>query len=153
MTRGVEDAIETMRPGMAGIEFDTSVYRPASYIEESIDNVTLALIVGAVLAVLLLGAFFFRVRTALISIVAIPVSLVVAVLVLHAFGVTFNAIVLAGLAAALLLVIDDAVVRRGATSRVACAGRKGRTGRAGRRLPPSSPPRSRCGAPRSTRPS
>lgn len=109
VTRGVEDAIETMRPGMAGIEFDTSVYRPASYIEESIDNVTLALILGAVLAALLLGAFFFRIRTALISIVAIPVSLVVAVLVLHAFGVTFNAIVLAGLAAALLLVIDDAV--------------------------------------------
>lgn len=110
VTRAVEDAIDTMRPGMAGIEFDTSVYRPASYIEQSIDNVTIALVVGAVLAVLLLGAFFFRVRTALVSIVAIPVSLVVAVLVLHAFGVTFNAIVLAGLAAALLLVIDDAVV-------------------------------------------
>lgn len=110
VTRAVEAAIDTMRPGMSGIEFDSTVYRPASYIEQSIDNLAVALIVGAVLAALLIGAFFFRLRTALISIVAIPVSLVVAVLVLHAFGATFNAIVLVGLAAALLLVIDDAVV-------------------------------------------
>jgi CzcA family heavy metal efflux pump len=110
VTRGVEDAIEAMRPGLSGVEFDTTVYRPASYIESSINKLTWALIFGAVALVLLLAAFFFRWRTALIAAVVIPLSLVVAALVLDALGTTMNAIILAGLVAALILVIDDAVV-------------------------------------------
>jgi len=110
VTRGVENAIDSMRPGLSGIEFDSTLYRPASYIEKSIDNLTLALIIGAVLLVLVLGAFLFRWRTALISLVAIPLSLVSGALVLYALGQTMNAMVLAGLVAALALVIDDAIV-------------------------------------------
>ncbi len=109
VTRGVEDAISTMQPGLPGIEFDTNVYRPASYLERSIDNLTLALIIGLALIALVLG-LFFRWRTAVISVVVIPLSLIVAALVLDAFGSTMNPIVLAGLAAALVLVIDDAIV-------------------------------------------
>lgn len=110
VTSGVEQALDTLQPGLPGIEFDTTVYRPASYIERSIDNLTLALVVGLALVALVVGLFFFRWRTALISIVVIPLSLVVAVLVLYAFGTTMNPVVLAGLAAALMLVIDDAIV-------------------------------------------
>jgi CzcA family heavy metal efflux pump len=110
VTRGVEDAIAALRPGLSGIEFDASVYRPASSIEKSIDNLRLALIIGAVLLLLALGAFLFRWRTALISLVAIPLSLVAGALVLYALGESMNAMVLAGLVAALVLVIDDAVV-------------------------------------------
>jgi CzcA family heavy metal efflux pump len=110
VTQQVETAIDEMRPGLEGLEFDTTAYRRASYIEKSIDDLTLALIIGALLAVLLLGALFFRLRTALITIAAIPLPLVAAALVLYAFGTTMNAIVLAGLVAALALVIDDAVV-------------------------------------------
>jgi CzcA family heavy metal efflux pump len=110
VTRGVEKAINEMRPGLSGIEFDTSVYRPASYVESSIDNLKLALFIGLGLLALVLGAFLFRLRTALIGIVVIPLSVLAAVLVLWASGSTFNAIVLAGLAAALVLVIDDAIV-------------------------------------------
>ena len=110
VTRRVESAIDEMRPGLAGLEFDTTAYRRASYIERSIDNLALALLIGGVLVVLLIGALFFRFRTALISIVAIPLSLVAAALVLFALGTTMNAIVLAGLVAALALVIDDAVI-------------------------------------------
>jgi CzcA family heavy metal efflux pump len=109
VTRGVEDAISTMQPGLPGIQFDTNVYRPASYLERSIDNLTLALVIGLGLIALVLG-LFFRWRTAVIGLVVVPLSLIVAALVLDAMGTTMNPLVFAGLAAALVLVIDDAVV-------------------------------------------
>ncbi len=110
VTERVEDAIETMAPGLSGLEFDPTVYRPASFVEKSIDNLALALILGAVLAALLIGAFLFRWRTALIALLVMPLSLVAAALTLHVVGTTMNAIVLAGLVAAIGVVIDDAVV-------------------------------------------
>jgi CzcA family heavy metal efflux pump len=109
VTRGVEDAIRTMQPGLPGVQFDTNVYRPASYLERSIDNLTWALVIGLGLIALVLGLFFHW-RTAVIGLVVVPLSLIVAALVLDALGTTMNPIVLAGLAAALVLVIDDAVV-------------------------------------------
>lgn len=108
VTEGIEDAISAMEPGMAGVEFD-SVYRPASYIERSIDNLEVALIAGFLLIALVLVAFF-NWRTALIALIVIPLSLVVGALALFALGATMNAIVLVGFAAALLLVVDDAIV-------------------------------------------
>jgi Cu/Ag efflux pump CusA len=110
VTKTVERALHQMQPGLNGIEFDTGVYRPASYVESSIDNLRLALWIGFGLLAAVLAACFFRLRTALVSLVVIPLSVVTAVLVLWAFGSTMNAIVVAGLVAALLLVIDDAVV-------------------------------------------
>jgi CzcA family heavy metal efflux pump len=109
VTRGVEDAIRTMQPGLPGIQFDTNVYRPASYLERSIDNLMLALVIGLGLIALVLG-LFFRWRTAVVGLVVIPLSLMVAALVLDTLGTTMNPLVLAGLAAALVLVIDDAIV-------------------------------------------
>ena len=110
VTRGVEGAIASMQPGLSGLTFDTTVYRPASYIEQSIDNITLTLIIGGALLVLLLGAFLFGWRPALVALVAIPLSFVVGALVLYAFGETMNAMVLAGLLAALILVVHEGVV-------------------------------------------
>jgi Cu/Ag efflux pump CusA len=110
VTKTVERALDDMQPGLNGIEFDTGIYRPASYVETSIDNLRLALWIGFALLAALLAAFLFRLRTALVALVVIPLSVVTAALVLWAFGSTMNAIVLAGLVAALLLVIDDAVV-------------------------------------------
>jgi CzcA family heavy metal efflux pump len=110
VSRGVEDAIDTMRPGLSGVEFDTSVYRPASYIDESIDNVTLAAILGAGLLVLLVGGFLFAWRPALVALLSISLSLIAGALVLYALGETMNALVLAGLVAALLLVVHEAIV-------------------------------------------
>lgn len=109
VTRGVEDAIAAMRPGMTGLKFDASVYRPASYVEKSVDNLALALVVAAALLLLLIGAAFFNWRTALVALIAIPMSLLTAGLVLTAFGESFNAMVVAGLVAALLLIVDDAI--------------------------------------------
>jgi Cu/Ag efflux pump CusA len=109
VTRGIEEAVAAMAPGMAGVEFDTTVYRPGSYIETSIDNLSAAIIAGFLLIALVLG-LFFRWRTALIALIVVPVSLMVGALALKFLGATMNAIVLAGLAAALILLIDDAIV-------------------------------------------
>ncbi len=110
VTRGIEHALDEMKPGLAGIEFDTNVYRPASYVERSIDGVRLALLIGLALFALALAAFFFRWRPTLIALVVVPLSVLAAVFALWAFGASVNAIVVAGLVAALALVVDDAVV-------------------------------------------
>jgi CzcA family heavy metal efflux pump len=110
VTTGVEKALDKLKPGLSGMQTDTSVFRPASFIEDAIDNLTLALVIAGVLLALALAAFLFRWRTVLIALVTIPVSLVAAALVLDALGETFNAISFAGLVVALAVVIDDAVV-------------------------------------------
>jgi CzcA family heavy metal efflux pump len=110
VTKGVEDALDKLKPGLGGLKTDSSVFRPATFIEDAIDNLTLAVVIAAILLVLILAAFLFQWRTVLIALVTIPVSLVAAALVLDGMGETFNAISFAGLAVALALVIDDAVV-------------------------------------------
>ena len=92
------------------MQTDTSVFRPATFIEDATDNLTLAVVIAGILLALILAAFLFQWRTVLIALVTIPVSLVAAALVLDVMGETFNAISLAGLAIALAVVIDDAVV-------------------------------------------
>lgn len=109
MTEAVEDAISTMQPGLGGVQFDTNVYRPASYVDASLDNVFLVALAAAALLVLLLGGFFFGWRPALVALVSVPLALVAAALVLYALGMTMNALVLAGLVAALILVVHEAV--------------------------------------------
>jgi Cu/Ag efflux pump CusA len=110
VTRGVEDAIREMQPGFTGLDFDTTVYRPASYIEQAGDNIRMALLFAAGLLILALVALFLRWRTVVVAMAAIAVSLVSAALVVWALGETMNVMVFAGLVAALLLVIDDAIV-------------------------------------------
>ncbi len=110
VTRGLESAIGGLEPGLASIQFDTTVYRPASFLDTVIDNMRLAAFIGAALIALILGAFFFRLRTALIAFSVLPLSLVAATLVLWRLGTTMNAMILIGLIAALAIVIDDAVI-------------------------------------------
>ncbi len=110
VTRGVEQALGEMRPGLPGIELDSTLFRPATFIEQSIDNLTWAMLVGILLVVLVILAFLFEWRTAFISLLAIPLSLVAALLVLDAAGATVNVMVLAGLVVALDVVVDDAII-------------------------------------------
>jgi CzcA family heavy metal efflux pump len=110
VTHGVEAALDELRPGLPGMEIDHEIFRPATFIEVSIDNLTTALIIGAVLVILVLGAFLFEWRTALISVVAIPLSLVAAGLVFYWYGATINVMVLAGFVIALGAVVDDAII-------------------------------------------
>ena len=110
VSSGVEDAMEGLKPGLGGLETDTTVFRPATFIEASISNITWALIAAAILLIVVLIAFLFSWRSALISIVAIPASLISAVLVLFLVGVTMNVMVLAGLVLALSVIVDDAII-------------------------------------------
>ena len=110
VTRGVEEAMEKMAPGLPGIEVDTTIFRPATFIEQSIDNLTKAMYLGILLVMLIIIAFLFEWRTAFISLIAIPLSLVAALLVLDTQGITVNVMVLAGLVVAIGVVVDDAII-------------------------------------------
>jgi CzcA family heavy metal efflux pump len=110
VTEGVEEALDELNPALAGVRADTSIFRPATLIDEAIDNLTWTLIIAALLLALIVAAFIFQWRTVFIALVTIPVSLVAAALVLDLLGETFNAISFAGLAVAIAIVIDDAVV-------------------------------------------
>ena len=110
VTRGVEDALEALRPGLHGIEIDATIFRPATFIEMAIDNLTIALLIGCLLVVLILVAFLFEWRTAFISLVSIPLSLMAAAVVLHVRGESINVMVLAGLVIAVGVVVDDAII-------------------------------------------
>jgi CzcA family heavy metal efflux pump len=110
ITRGVEAALEGLKPGLPGIEVDPTIFRPATFVERAIENLGHALLIGCGLVVVILIAFLFDWRTALISLTAIPLSLVSAVVVLTAFGATLNTMVIAGLVIALGEVVDDAII-------------------------------------------
>lgn len=109
VSEGVEDALEKLAPGLSGLQTDTSVFRPADLVDEAIDNLGLAIAIGALLLVLALVAVLMRWRTVLVVLVTIPTSLVAAAVALDLLGETFNALTLAGLALALAIIVDDAV--------------------------------------------
>jgi CzcA family heavy metal efflux pump len=110
VTRGVEESIDDMRPGLPGMQIDTTIFRPATFIELALANLTKALLLGVVLVILILAAFLFEWRTAFISLIAIPLSLLAAVLVLQEFGAVINVMILAGLIVAIGVVVDDAII-------------------------------------------
>jgi Cu/Ag efflux pump CusA len=109
VTRNVENALAAMQPGLPGVAIDTTVFREASFIDASIANVSMAVLIGFLLIALVLGALLFDWRAALISLVTIPLSLVAAAVVLHFAGVSLNAISVVGLMIASAVVIDDVV--------------------------------------------
>jgi CzcA family heavy metal efflux pump len=110
VTQGVEDAVDELRPGLPGMQIDTTIFRPATFIEQSIGNLTTALLIGVLLVVFIIAAFLFEWRTAFISLIAIPLSLIAAVLVLDLRDATINVMVLAGLVVAIGVVVDDAII-------------------------------------------
>ncbi len=110
VTHGVDQALDQMRPGLPGIHIDNHIFRPAEFIEISISNLTDALLLGTLLVVLVLVAFLFEWRAAVISLAAIPLSLMAAALVLYATGATINTMVLAGFVISVGVVVDDAII-------------------------------------------
>jgi CzcA family heavy metal efflux pump len=110
VTHGVDEALRELQPGLPGVRFDASIFRQADFIETAIDNLKLALLLGCLLVIVVLSAFLFQWRTALISLLAIPLSLMAAVLVLYLRGDTINTMILAGLVIAVGVVVDDAII-------------------------------------------
>lgn len=110
VTRGVEEALQHMAPGLKGVEIDSTIFRPADYIETALGNLGTAGWIGAVLVILVIAAFLFQWRAALVSLLAISLSLVMAVFVLYLRGEILNMMILAGLMMALGVIIDNAIV-------------------------------------------
>jgi CzcA family heavy metal efflux pump len=112
VTNDLERTLIALKPVLAsqGIDLQPDLFRPANFITAAIGHLRTALLIGAVLVVAILFLFLLNVRTAVISAVAIPLSLLTAVIVLYAFGVTLNTMTLGGLAIALGEVVDDAII-------------------------------------------
>jgi CzcA family heavy metal efflux pump len=109
-TRGVETALNELRPGLPGVKMDPTIFRPADFIHEALNNLSRALLLGCLLVMIVLAAFLFEWRTALISLVAIPLSLMAGVVVLQMRGATVNTMILAGFVIAIGVVVDDAII-------------------------------------------
>src|SRR2546426_10605290 len=110
VTRGIDTALDALRPGLPGVDVDSRIFRAATFIEMAFDNLTTALVLGGLLVVIVLGAFLASWRTAVISVIAIPLSLLTAAVVLYLRGATLNTMVLAGFVIAVGAIVDDAIV-------------------------------------------
>jgi len=110
VTRNVEAALHALQPALTNVHIDSTIFRPATFIERSLENLSRAMLIGCILVLVILSLFLYDWRTALISATAIPLSLVAAAVVLRWFDVTINTMVLAGLVIALGEVVDDAII-------------------------------------------
>lgn len=109
VTTGVERALRDLRPALAGVQVDTSFFKPAAYVRDALHNLALALAIAALLGVVALLALLLELRAAFIAALTTALSLVVAALVLQWLGYTLNALVVLGLLLAAAVVVDDAV--------------------------------------------
>jgi CzcA family heavy metal efflux pump len=110
VTKGVEKALQTLKPGLGDMVVDSKIFRPADFIQTALHNLGRALVLGALLMVVMLFFFLWEWRVALISVVAMPLSLLGATMVLHWRGATINTMILAGLVIAVGDVVDDAII-------------------------------------------
>jgi Cu/Ag efflux pump CusA len=110
VTAATEKALAALQLGLPGVQLDSSLYRPATYLELIVENLSSALLVCVVLVVAALGLLLFDWRTALISSLAVLVSAVAAISVLSLRGVPIDLMIIAGLMMALAALIDDAII-------------------------------------------
>jgi len=112
VTRRIEQALEGLRPLLErdGIQLDATLFRPADFIDVATGNVWSALVLGAVLVVAVLALFMADWRNAAVSCAAIPLSLLATLMLLQASGISVNTMTLGGLAVAIGVVVDDAVI-------------------------------------------
>ncbi|OAI21898.1 acriflavin resistance protein [Methylomonas lenta] len=112
VSRQVETVLAGFKPLLAlqDVDFYTHLFRPADYIETSVNNLAGHLLFGGLFVLLILYLFLFNLRSALIAALAIPLSLISAVILLLEFGINLNIMVLGGLAIALGEVVDDAII-------------------------------------------
>jgi Cu/Ag efflux pump CusA len=109
VTRDVEAAMDAMAPGLSGITIDAKVFRPADYLATALRHLGVAGLLGLVLLLAALATLLLSWRVALIAAVSVPLSLTAAAYVLHLRGQTLTTMTLIGLAAALPVIVDDAV--------------------------------------------
>jgi CzcA family heavy metal efflux pump len=111
-TQALEAALDELKPSLVaqGVVMTGGLHRPANFITTALSGIAEDLAIGAVLIAIVLFAFMRDVRTVLVSFVSIPLSLLAAIIVMNALGWTINTMTLGGLAVALGVVVDDAVI-------------------------------------------
>src|SRR5499427_2827483 len=110
-TRAAEAALDEVKRALPGdVVLDPTIFRQADFIERSISNINSAMVQGGILVIIVLVLFLFSWRAGVISFIAIPLSLLVAVIVLERLGGTINTMTLGGLAIAIGEVVDDAII-------------------------------------------
>lgn len=111
LTEKIDQAVKELQATMPGdVEINPELFRQASFIDSSIDNVIEALRDGAILVTIVLFLFLLNLRTTAITLTAIPLSFIITFLVFRAFGVSINTMTLGGLAVAIGELVDDSIV-------------------------------------------
>lgn len=111
LTEKLEDALKDLQKNLpSDINVSTDVFRQSRFIESSIDNVKTSLYEGAIFVVIVLFLFLANTRTTVISLITLPVSLLVSILVMHNMNLSINTMSLGGLAIAIGSLVDDAIV-------------------------------------------
>lgn len=111
LTKRLDQTLASLQAALpAGMKIESRIFRQADFIERSIQNLRTALRDGAILVIAIVFAFLISVRATLITLIALPLSLVTSVLVMQALGATLNTMTLGGLAIALGALVDDAII-------------------------------------------
>ena len=111
VTQRIEKNLASLQPSLpSDVKLDTHIFRQADFIETSVHNVQDALIEGGIFVIIILFLFLGSFRTTLISLLAIPLSLLGAILVLKGLGMTINTMSLGGMAIAIGSLVDDAII-------------------------------------------
>ncbi len=111
LTRRLENVLQDIQKTLPpGVEMHTDLFKQANFIERAVDNVIHALRDGALLVVIVLLLFLGNVRTTIISVLAIPLSLVFSIIILQLFKLSINTMTLGGMAIAIGVLVDDAII-------------------------------------------
>lgn len=111
LTERIEESLATSQKNLpADVHISTDIFRQSTFIDNSISNLQESLFEGALFVVVVLFFFLMNMRTTVISVVALPMSIIIAVLVLHFFGFNINTMSLGGIAIAIGSLVDDAIV-------------------------------------------
>jgi CzcA family heavy metal efflux pump len=111
LTRTLDSTLDQIQSGLpAGMKIDKHVFRQSDFIERALDNLTKALQDGAILVVVVVVLFLMNGRAALITLLAIPISVITALITMNWMGFTINTMSLGGLAIAIGELVDDAII-------------------------------------------
>jgi Cu/Ag efflux pump CusA len=110
VTRGVERALDELKPGLPGIEISTIIYRPATFIERAIGNLSKAAVISFILVAIALGFLMGSWRASLIALIAISLSFVSAALLLQVAGISLSMMAVGGLLMAVGVVVHDGIL-------------------------------------------
>lgn len=111
LTKNIEDELDRLKRSLPeDINISTNIFKQADFIDNSISNLQSSLFEGALMVIVVLFFFLMNLRTTIISLIALPLSVIIAVLVLHLMGLTINTMSLGGIAIAIGSLVDDAIV-------------------------------------------